>query len=183
MSQKAKDIISQALEHAKRKKVTVFAAASNSGNRGKVAFPASKSDAVICVNSYNGDCEISGFSPPPKPFDKFSILGECVKSTWLQADDSVTKDSEGAAWKYETGTSMATAILASVAALILQFGREHGVNLQYNALESPSGIRQVLSNMSEHGGKYDIVLPWLIFDSDFKIEKMKELMAKDLENC
>lgn len=159
-----RQVLIHALQYARQQDVTVFAAASNSGNREWLAFPACKPDHVLSINSTNGSGGRSWFNPQKQEYhENLSILGEFVKSTWLEneygKDDKVFKI-EGSAWKRQEGTSQATTIAACVAVLILQFGRQYGVG---EKLETFEGVRSVLRAMTE--GKTDDgfrdIVPWI----------------------
>ncbi|KAF2185919.1 subtilisin-like protein, partial [Zopfia rhizophila CBS 207.26] len=57
------DSIYEALRRANLQKVVIFAAASNDGNRLRVAFPARCRDLVICMNSTDGSGGKSVYNP------------------------------------------------------------------------------------------------------------------------
>lgn len=142
--------------------VLVFAAASNEGNRDKILFPASE-DRVFCINSSNGDGNASEFNPPHQErHENFSILGEGVNSTCLQQSNAGTSGRLLASWEMRRGTSVATPIAASVAAIILHFGRQWVPEGHHRNLETRRGIKRVLENMAPQENRdrfYDIV-PW-----------------------
>jgi subtilisin family serine protease len=140
-----KQILLHALWYARQQNVVVFAAASNHANRKRLAFPACKPDYVLSINSTNGSGGKSWFNPQKQEFDgNLSILGEHIKSTWLQQDinkERTTKTEDGSVWKRQEGTSQATTIAACVAVLVLQFGRQYGIGPK---LETFDGVREVL---------------------------------------
>ena len=142
--------------------VLVFAAASNDGNREQILFPASE-DRVFCVNSSNGDGNASDFNPPSQErHENFSILGEGVSSTCLQDNNTETGGRPIPSWAVRRGTSVATPIAASVAAIILHFGRQW-LRDSHKNLETRHGIKRVLESMAPHQNRdrfYDIV-PWM----------------------
>lgn len=155
-------ILVHALKYARAQNVVVFAAASNSANRRSLAFPACKPDHVLSINSTNGSGGRSRFNPLEQEYhENLSILGEYVKSTWLQSDmdDGETVTIAGAVWKRDEGTSQATTIAACVAVLILQFGRQYGVG---ENLETFEGLRSVLRAMTEGktGDGFRDIVPW-----------------------
>jgi hypothetical protein len=164
--------------------VLVFAAASNEGNRDKILFPASE-DKVFCVNSSNGDGNASEFNPPHQErHENFSILGEGVKSTCLQQRNAGTSGRLVASWAIRRGTSVATPIAASVAAIILHFGRQW-VPEGHKNLETRRGIKRVLESMAPHENRdrfYDIV-PWVngvfLENNDFRDPNESIASAKD----
>ena len=150
------------LQYARQHEVVVFAAASNSGNRDFLAFPACKPDYVLGINSTDGNGGRSRFNPQNQDrHENLSILGEYIKSTWLQSESGRegTCKIGDSVWRRDEGTSQATAVAASVAVLILQFGRQYGVDRR---LEKFEGVRSVLRAMAETktgDGFYDMV-PW-----------------------
>ena len=164
-------IVRRALRYAREHNVVIFAAAANSGNREAIAFPASETDFVLSMNSTDGNGHKSDSNPPAAPEIKldpnFSILGEDILSTWLQA--ALDKDpreagvvkKKGAAWKRARGTSQATTIAACVTLLIMQFGRQYGIDGSLE-LESLAGIRKILTCMAEERTfqRFQDIVPW-----------------------
>jgi len=183
-----KNIVRLALDYAQREKVVVFAAASNKGNRAvRVTFPASERTLVICMNSSDGNGRPSRFNPPPQQqHGNFSILGEYVRSTWLQSADQNTVEyrEENGAFKRSEGTSVATPIAASTAALILQLGRQYGAKRK-TELESYKGIWEILLKMANEkktkDGFFDIV-PWNVLKGTLKTEKIKDIIDEAMQN-
>ncbi|KAF4631184.1 hypothetical protein G7Y89_g6948 [Cudoniella acicularis] len=141
------NMIEEIILKARASKVLVFAAASNEGvsRPESIAFPARLS-TVMCVNSANGDGTSSSFNP--KASDdcwKFSALGEAVKSAW---PPEIGEGEE----KRQSGTSVATPIAATTAALILEFARQPPLDQVPEVgewLKTFEGIREVLKLMSE----------------------------------
>lgn len=93
-------VVEEVIRKAVDKKVLIFAAASNSGSRDDMAFPAWK-EGVICVNASSADGVPSNFNPPLDPAKNFSILGEDVESAWLATR------SDGTDTSFMSGTSVA----------------------------------------------------------------------------
>lgn len=174
-----KKILHDALDFAYRSNVVIFAAASNSGNRQELAYPASERKLVFCMNSTDGSGGRSWFNPQHQNrHDNFSILGEHVRSTWLQNDLSseVFLDENNAVLKRDQGTSIACTIAACVAALVYQFGRQYAVDMR-DKLETPDGINKIFGMMSRRTGDgfYDIV-PWELFHCKHSINQIKTLI-------
>ena len=104
--------ISEAIEKVE-KKVLMFAPASNDGTNADRTFPA-KHRNVLCIYTSNGDGVISNRNPRPQVGDlNFSALGEFVEAP--HANQAVERFS---------GTSVATAVAAGIAALVLEFTRQ-----------------------------------------------------------
>lgn len=106
------------LEKASQNHTIVFAAACNHGNTRPATFPAT-SNYTIAVRSVNAMCtRASEFNPSRDPCatynHNFAVVGEDVDSTWPKHLDSKGR-------KHQTGNSIATPILASIAANILEF--------------------------------------------------------------
>jgi hypothetical protein len=143
---------------------------------------------LICVNSSNGDGRQSRFNPDPQEQVSLSILGEDVRSTWPQNLSWDEKDKTGATWKYDEGTSIATPILASVAALLIQFSRQYKPS-SYAMLESPEGIYHMLRRMAGNPtreGFYDIV-PWKeVFNSNYStgiVQNIRQIIDQVMRNA
>ncbi|KAF2728898.1 subtilisin-like protein [Polyplosphaeria fusca] len=137
--------------------VLIFAAASNEGNRDRILFPAAEPEP-FCIHSSNGYGVPSEFnSPCERQRQSFSILGEGVRSTWLQR---ANQGEAGPSWAIRRGTSVATPIAASAVAIIIHFSRQHEPKGN-DDLETREGIRIILSGMADENrqGFYDIV-PW-----------------------
>jgi hypothetical protein len=104
--------VKRAISEASAKNILVFAAASNNGNNTYIqrAFPA-RNHQVICVNAMNSyGTQIASFNPPIAP-DDLATLGIAVPSAYVSPAKSKTL----------SGTSMATPIMASVAAMAIHF--------------------------------------------------------------
>lgn len=169
--------IHQAVNHAYANGVVMLAAASNDGvnPRIPIAYPARQLGTLICINA--ADCwgNKAAFNPPAAAHrDNFSILGENVSSTWPENVDGGSPSVDSGHWKRQSGTSVATAIAASVAVSLIQFKKiyEHTFKLQHQQrLESFNGIRQLfermtLDNRFLHPGDFDNIRPWEILDYD-----------------
>lgn len=160
----SEQILIHSLKYARQEDVVVFAAASNHANRKRHAFPACKPDYVLGINSTNGSSGRSWFNPLIQKYDhNLSILGEHIKSTWLQHDgQETTKQVDGSVWKRQEGTSQATTIAACAAVLILQFGRQYGVGKNSKKLETFEGIRGILREMAKQATDQSFrdIVPW-----------------------
>lgn len=99
--------------YKRKDSVLFFAAASNSGGNNQEMFPA-RLDAVISVRGTDAKGEFQNFNPPLSDNNSFGIgtLGLDVPSYSRGTDDLV---------KYSSGTSVATAVAASLAACLLQY--------------------------------------------------------------
>lgn len=191
MSSGDRRVIRNALKFAEvEKNIVVLAAASNSSNREKLQFPANQDKYVICINSSDGYGQRSRFNPLTQEqhkSDNFSILGEHVKSTWKQ--DAVERvglierDRNGAMWKWDEGTSVATAIAAAVTALIFQFGRTSGKTCAFAELETPEAVRRIFHLMAgkKNEEKFKDIIPWkAVFNSHWKTANIRLVIENEI---
>lgn len=140
----------------------LFAAASNNGANETVSisFPARLRGLVICANSTDGHGSPSSFNPPHKEGESnLSILGEAVESAWpLQLNKGERRRS--------SGTSVATPILAGVAALIIEFARQPLSTIDLEKLMHHDGMLLVLKAMTVNIHGYNYVRPWSLVTND-----------------
>jgi hypothetical protein len=165
----------KAVENAHSRHVLMFAAASNSGNRSDLPYPAID-PKVFLVHCADGNGNKSIRNPQRiRLRDNFSILGQDVLSTWpseFHEQGMIQREGLGT-WKRSSGSSIATPILASVCALILQFGmRWKGLIRGYDRLETWAGIREILLDMAtddvsrlfESADGFSNVVPWRVLN-------------------
>ena len=152
-----------------------FAAASNNKHYSKdpVGYPAQINE-VIRVNSCTYKGVRSHFSPESdyKKDNAFSTIGEEIRSAYSQQKGRTE------AYKRLSGTSMATAVMAGSAALVIQFAkirgmpeRENGINIMDEQLHSSRKMKAVFFRCMS--GKtppepptYTYVRPWTLFSTD-----------------
>ncbi len=148
-------VVQTAIQQALSKPVLVFAAASNNGTRRDVAFPAWL-QGVICINSATADGVPSSFNPELNPAKNFSILGENVKSTWINHQNTPHKPM--------SGTSVATPIAAGIAALVLEYvlqnDPESSLMEQLDDFKQYDGMTTIFSLMAKSKDGYRNVVPW-----------------------
>ncbi|KAK3941014.1 hypothetical protein QBC46DRAFT_111160 [Diplogelasinospora grovesii] len=146
---------------ARQKRILVFAAASNYSNLRSVAFPARMEHDVLCMFSTNAGAKSSASLNPSAVQGKynFAILGEDVRLYENQEPPL-------------TGTSIATAIGAGLAARLLDFSRhddcrdfwtqEHAVNADdvEQKLKLLQGMSAVLAYMARLDNGYHCITPW-----------------------
>ncbi|RYP72543.1 hypothetical protein DL769_004433 [Monosporascus sp. CRB-8-3] len=124
------EVQSEPVERALRKALDrdkiMFAAASNSGSRKEVAFPA-WCGGVVCINSATADGTPSKFNPVVEFPNNFATLGENVNSAWISSQPNPkVNTAKHSATKIMTGTSMATPIAAAVVSLLLEVAMNPG---------------------------------------------------------
>ncbi len=155
--------LEDALKHATRHDVLLFAAASNDRHleEAPIGFPAID-DNVICIFSEKTPSFRSTFSPLGREsWNNFSVLGEEVEGAWI----SEAVGDQGTTTR-QSGTSCATAIAAGVAALILEFSRHSGHKQVKNAqkLRVRAIMEKVLWQCTDkaQGHEYNLLKPWLL---------------------
>lgn len=135
--------------------ILVFAAASNWQSINGVAYPASMTDRVIGVFCCNGGLKSSRqWNPNPRNHAaNFAMLGE-----------DVVLDS-GA--RLLGGTSVSTALIAGLAAKLLDFSRQPDVEVwmskaSRNKRKTKTGMSAILEEMSRRNVSegYQCVAPW-----------------------
>lgn len=158
------EVISNAITVAAQK-VVIFAAASNKGlNCSGPAYPA-RDEKVICINSahYNGG--ESDDNPEPIWGQNLSTLGENVTSAWPKA---LSSEANPESMKVTSGTSVATAIAASIGALLLDFVRQdHEVAaLRWAAekMRTMDGMKVVLHDMAKKINRFRYIEPFTYLD-------------------
>jgi subtilisin family serine protease len=191
MSTQDRQVIRNAIKYAEAEKnIVVLAAASNSSDREKLQFPANQDRYVICINSSDGFGRRSPFNPPKQEShksDNFSILGEYVKSTWRQDADEVAglieRDQSGIMWKWDKGTSVATAIAAAVIVLLFQFGRTAGKSHAFSALETPQAVRRIFHLMAgaKNDDQFKNIIPWRdVLNSDWSTDRIRHVIEAEI---
>jgi subtilisin family serine protease len=97
----------------RRGSILFFAAASNFGSNQMEMFPASH-DSVISIRATNANGHFEDFNPPRNDNETvtFGTLGLKVPGAWLSNHNGE---------KCQTGTSVAAAIAAGIAALLLGY--------------------------------------------------------------
>ncbi|KAG4259760.1 hypothetical protein FPRO03_12410 [Fusarium proliferatum] len=105
--------LDDAVTRAKAAGVLVIAAASNWQNTSTVAFPARHNLNTMCIYSTNTGNQGSSFNPEPRAdTQNFAILGEGFQHPDQRRNERMS------------GTSMATAVAAGLAARIVDFSRQ-----------------------------------------------------------
>lgn len=116
--------------------IIYLAAASNSGSNDSEAFPA-RLNYVISVRATDSYGQFEGFNPPCHDLEKNAIgtLGRDVPAAW-KSDHSATV-------KYSSGTSVATAVTAGLAAVLLGYVQDQSARETFNMVDS---------RLRKHGG-------------------------------
>ncbi|KAF5563812.1 hypothetical protein FPHYL_5010 [Fusarium phyllophilum] len=105
--------LDEAVTKAKAAGVLVIAAASNWQNTNTVAFPARHNLSTMCIYSTNTGNQSSSFNPEPRAdTPNFAIIGEGFQHPDQRRNERMS------------GTSMATAVAAGLAARIVDFSRQ-----------------------------------------------------------
>jgi hypothetical protein len=133
----------KAIMAAYSKNILMFAAASSGEGTRTVAYPARK-EQVICIYATDGQGEPYRSNPTPIGNSyRFATLGEAVKSAWPKGLK------KGAAPEQRmTGTSIATPIVAGIAACFLEFALVHEMPVNsYNSLRTRQGMSAVFGKL------------------------------------
>ncbi|KAL4875159.1 peptidase S8/S53 domain-containing protein [Aspergillus karnatakaensis] len=160
--------LAHSIQNALHKEKLIFAAVSNSGGAlpTGISWPA-RETKVFGVFSSNFQGERSTFNPNVNDDDTFSrykFLGEAVNSAWLNCEE-----------KRMTGTSVATPIAASTAALFLEYIRGNMVGIHDISLMAeiercasmPDGMRRIFALAGTTRETHDFlryVTPWSLLD-------------------
>ena len=146
-------------------RVVIFAAASNKGlNCSGPAYPA-RDEKVICINSahYNGG--ESDDNPEPIWGQNLSTLGEDVTSAW---PIELSSEANPESMKATSGTSVATAIAASIGALLLDFVRQDRdvppLRWAAEKMRTMDGMKVVLSDMAKKIHRFRYIEPFTYLD-------------------
>ena len=176
-------IIDNALTHAASKNTILIAAASNSGNRHSITWPA-RAENVICIHSLQGDGDHSSYTPNSRSQD-YGILGQAVSSYWpphLKAGIFVSR----------SGTSCAAPIAAGVASLVLEYAREKlplyaraGSKVDEHVirrLRSNAGMKMVFALMAENRDGQNCIIPWSLLSCKRRENTMCDIILEKLRN-
>lgn len=178
-------MINDAIEEAYRRRILVFAAASNCGGNDSISWPA-KSDKVICVHATDGYGNSTRFTPKALGnADNFAVLGSAVKSYWPEC-------LEGSQGEMRlNGTSCAAPIAAGIAALVMEFVRrkcaQHKDFATHTELLQRLGERQAMIRIfrkmvsdDKKNALYDYLEPWNLLDKQDKWydekDKVREIL-------
>ena len=120
-----------------------------------MAYPARIKDQVFCIFCSNGALKAtSNMNPEPRAgADNFAVLGEDIDV--YPGEPSVS------------GTSMATALAAGLAARILDFARHtdsRDANCSVEQLSTRAGMSAVFRKIAVPNQKYQCIAPWLLWE-------------------
>ncbi|OTB03270.1 hypothetical protein M426DRAFT_321839 [Hypoxylon sp. CI-4A] len=142
-------VLQDAVQRAAAANKLVFAAAANHGNRRAPAFPARHELFTLCIFSTNTLDQGSSFNPEWRATaHNFALLGEDFQD---RMNPNVR----------QSGTSMATAAAAGLAALVIDFSR-HSDNQdipRVGDIGKMLGMIAIFKSMSKRTGKLDCVDP------------------------
>ncbi len=128
---------------------------------------------VIAAYSADANGNASHFNPSPRYNEEnFSFLGEDVESAWPVAFGEGPK-------KSLSGSSVATAVAAGIAALFLRFSRQESHLFQPNALRylsTPEGMRKVFRYLSSGRGSHGYVTPWKLLSKRQSSARIVEIL-------
>lgn len=160
---KSDETLYQAIQHAAREGVLIFAAASNAGKNlpEGIAWPA-REENVICVHSADGFGNRSAFTPSPKDNMRIMVLGEYIKSPWPEK----LKSPENL--KHMSGTSCAAPIAAGIAAVILDYARDFLNDDEWKSLRRVRSMRRMFEELrdTDNTEGYWWIKHWTLFTKD-----------------
>ncbi|CEF79369.1 unnamed protein product [Fusarium graminearum] len=159
--------LTKTLRDADSKGISVFAAASNHGNRNPIAWPARDRRLAICVGSNDEMSKLSTFAPSTNSkFPIFVTYGENIYSHW-----------PGGGYRKMSGTSVSTPIAVGMAAMIIAFlnktnewGQDDKAGLLGRIKEwrirGTEGMGRVLENMCRDINGLKLLSPKLMWEDD-----------------
>ncbi|KAF4976943.1 hypothetical protein FDECE_18415 [Fusarium decemcellulare] len=175
----APDLIQNEIEECLNNKIVVFAAASNDGGQRPRTYPG-RYDRVLCIHSADGHGNGSSFSPTPENTskgDNFSTVGECVQSYWPVGDSQAADK-----YRYMSGTSFATPVAVSIAALMMGYIQRKMTAYHWRTQPlSPGGIQRIFRMMArgnERNG-YDWICPEWFF-ARYNEDKIQQDLIDEL---
>ncbi|WKT40441.1 hypothetical protein QSH57_005247 [Fusarium oxysporum f. sp. vasinfectum] len=143
--------LDDAVTRAKAAGVLVIAAASNWQNTNTVAFPARHNLSTMCIYSTNTGNQSSSFNPEPRAdTQNFAILGEGFQHPDQRRNERMS------------GTSMATAVAAGLAARIVDFSRQNDNKASIFRAQDVGklpGMLAIFSAMSKPAGNLRYISP------------------------
>ncbi|KAK4220736.1 peptidase S8/S53 domain-containing protein [Podospora fimiseda] len=142
------DELEKALKNANMNNVLLFAAASNSGGRLDLTYPA-REDGVIAVYSTDTNGNRSAFSPTAASQGvSLATVGEAIESAWpVHLCD---EEQNPIFISYKSGTSYATPIMTGIAAFLLLYVRVH-IPEKAESIKKLRRMREVLVRVAEKG--------------------------------
>lgn len=177
-------ILDEALRQARSQNILIFAAMANEDIYKKAAWPARESEDAIGIHSC---AEMGKTSSPftPKPVERnpnFMVLGEGIIAHW--------PTDKGGGFRLVEGTSFATPVAVSMAALILAFvnqkrckklREEIEKEVRVKELGSNAGMRRVLQDISEKSTDgylwINPILLWAKFPEDGEDDTVEAMRA------
>jgi hypothetical protein len=143
--------------------VLFFAAAGNHGVHGNASVMApARHDPVICIRATDSDGRFWSLNPPKRHSEgiRFGALGQDVLSASLGSEDGSHGHPIAG-----TGTSVATAVAAGIAGLLLWYVNMKTKEPSYwrvrNRLQSKDGMTSLLFALGRHmGDGRCFIVPW-----------------------
>jgi len=132
----------------------VFSSASNDGVEGSRTYPAKLPGVISCYTT-NSQGKGSDFNTPAEAAPNFSFVGEEIRPIWPRKTAKVPER-----MKYKSGTSFATPVAVSVAALMIGYIEQKFPQKKWRIKpQSPEGVAKIFDLMKTKIGDYDWVSP------------------------
>lgn len=156
--------VQNALKEAQGAGIIIFAAMANHGAYKDAAWPARTAQDAIGIHSCEEMGDPSKFTPLPVSYNRnFMVVGEGIMAHKM-----------GGGFECVEGTSFATPIAASMAAMILAFVNqqrcedirkryEEEMGLEVQQLRSMWGMGNILRSISKQKGEYLWIHPELLW--------------------
>ncbi|KAG5796697.1 hypothetical protein H9Q69_004272 [Fusarium xylarioides] len=173
--------LDEAVTKAKAAGVLVIAAASNWQNTSTVAFPARHNLSTMCIYSTNTGNQSSSFNPEPRmDTPNFAIIGEGFQHPDQRRNERMS------------GTSMATAVAAGLAARIVDFSRQKDNRASIFRAQDVGklpGMLAIFSAMSEPAGNLQYVSPLELLplkngvSREADRQRVREVLSQSMERA
>ncbi len=167
-------------QHCRDGAITFFAAAANEGHNSPEMFPANLGDPVIAIRGTNSDGAFEPrFSPPSSTGFEFGALGKDVFSDW--AGQSLRKSM--------SGCSVATAIAAGLAAMLLGYATDKHDRFnekELRLMRTWRGLVELFKNIDPQPPRQDgryYMAPFILFgmSEEVRIARMKAAINRHPE--
>ena len=154
--------------------ILMFAAASNKGQAYEPTFPANESQ-VMCIYAADGNGNKARTNARSVSREtRFATAGIALKSAW-----PVQPGLPDIVEARKSGTSFATPVAAGIAACILEFALQQGMEINaYSQIKTVRGISKVFKLMMTESDGLDFIYPCELFHELFRPTTTLDLILK-----